>query len=426
MAYRSSAKANATSGSVTATPPGVAAHDYLAAIFSHDSGSTTGATGWNQIDQLNYGPDNNVATLFDKYDATGSDSFQFASNTSFGLALVCSAWSGRDNTSPRSATPVRTADSGPLNSPISASLTGITATTGDDIGVLIGVDQTDGGARYTFSQITNYTERQDGVNEDYVSGITLQTRDNVSAGATGSLATTITRSGGADSAGWCGWVIAIKAASSGGQTVTIGLVSETNTALALTKLKRKAIGLATTTDTALAATRAKRMAIGLLTETDTALAVARAKRKTLGLSSETDTALPLVMGSTYAIGQASETDTALSLSRLKTKAIGLVTEANTALAVAKNKLKAIGQAVEAAAALALTRSKTRAAGLATETDAAFSLTHRKAKTIGLATETDWAFAVTVAGTDPVSTITAWLALRAMRGLRAFQGAYDRF
>jgi len=220
MAFRSSAKANATSGNVTATPPGVQAHDYLAAILSHDSGSTTGATGWNQIDQLNYGPDNQVSTLFDKYDATGSDSFQFSSNTSFGIGLICAAWSGRDNSAPRSAPPVRTADGTERTSPISISLTGITAQAGDDLAVFMGMDQTHGDARWTFSEITNFTERQDGVNEEWASGINMQTRDNVSAGATGSLATTATRSSGTGQGAWCGWVMAIKASGGGGSTVT--------------------------------------------------------------------------------------------------------------------------------------------------------------------------------------------------------------
>jgi hypothetical protein len=215
MAFRSSAKANATSGTVTATPSGVSAHDYLCAVFVSDSGTHTQPSGWTIRDAVFLSLDGQNLSLADKDDATGADSFLFSSTTSFGMALICSAWSGRDNAAPRSATPVRTGNGTGAASPISASFTGITASANDDLGVLAGLDQTAADGRWTFSTISGFTPRQDGVNEDYCSGIVLQTQDNVSAGATGSIATTISNSGSGNGE-WVGWVVAIKAASGGG------------------------------------------------------------------------------------------------------------------------------------------------------------------------------------------------------------------
>jgi hypothetical protein len=89
---------------------------------------------------------------------------------------------------------------------------------GDDIGIGLGTDDAAAGQRWTYSTITNYTEQVDGVAQDWVSGAGLQTRDNVSAGATGNFAVTITRGAGAGNSGYSGIVVAIAAAA--GASVT--------------------------------------------------------------------------------------------------------------------------------------------------------------------------------------------------------------
>ncbi len=224
MAYRSSAIASSSSGgNLTATPPGVAAHDYLCGIYMQDiAGLTpTQPTGWNSLIDMDLsGPDGQSVQFSDKNDASGSDSFQWSTGFGFHNAVINSAFSGRDNAAPRSTAPVVTRNTSGNSFPVSASLTGITATAGDDIAVLVGVDQAGDTGRCTLSTISGYTERQDGVNTDWVSGMGLQTADNVSAGATGSLAFTITlASGSASSAGYAGIVVAIKAAAGGGPTL---------------------------------------------------------------------------------------------------------------------------------------------------------------------------------------------------------------
>lgn len=223
MAFRSSAKASSSSGgTITATPTGVQAHDYLGATYVVDSNSPTLSvpSGWTN-DTSNFwgsgGPDGGLQFFAFKADATGTDAFGFSDTSGTASnSLITAAWSGRNNATPHSTARVKTVDGTSNASPISATITGITASANDDIAVWMATDQTVAAARWTFSPITGYTEQQDGVATDWVSGIALDTRDNVSAGATGSFATTITRASGTGNAGFGGIVVAIKAAAGGG------------------------------------------------------------------------------------------------------------------------------------------------------------------------------------------------------------------
>jgi hypothetical protein len=229
MAFRSAASAtSAAGGTITATPAGVAAHDYLAGLYVADAIRTiTAPTAWNTIISFDLaGPDSQSLRFSDKNDASGSDAFGWGTSDGTNIAVVNAAWSGRDNTTPRSTTPVTTGNTTANASAISASFTGITATANDDIAVFMATDQDAAAARWTFSQITNYTERFDGIAGDWVSGLALDTRDAVSAGATGALASTITRGVGTGNAGYAGIVVAIKAAAGGGgSTPTKGRLS---------------------------------------------------------------------------------------------------------------------------------------------------------------------------------------------------------
>lgn len=187
-----------------------------------------------------------------------------------------------------------------------------------------------------------------------------------------------------------------------GQVVEVGLVSETDTALGVSWVKRKAIGLAAETDAALGLSAAKRKAAGLATEADTAFAVAALKRRTAGLATEFDSALA-VAGASKAkeIGLATETDTALQAVVVASGQIipvGLAEETDTALGLTAAKKKAVGLATETDSALAVAAAKRKAAGLAAETDSALALgTTTKVKEIGLAIELDRALAATVVG-----------------------------
>jgi hypothetical protein len=222
MAYRSSAKASSSSGgTLTATPAGVAAHDYLAGIYTADGTRTvTVPTGWSTATSLDQAsPDGQTTRFSSKSDATGTDSFGWGTSDGVNIACINGAWSGRDNATPHSTTPVSTINTSANASAIAASFTGITATANDDIALFKATDQDAAAARWTFSPPTNYTEQQDGIAVDWVSGLALDTRDAVSAGATGALASTITLGAGTGNAGYAGIVVAIKAAAGATDTL---------------------------------------------------------------------------------------------------------------------------------------------------------------------------------------------------------------
>lgn len=138
-----------------------------------------------------------------------------------------------------------------------------------------------------------------------------------------------------------------------GQTVNLGLTSETDSVLVVTKRKLRTVGLNTETDSVLATTKKKSKAVGLATETDSVFSVSVVRPGQAGL--------PV------------ETDSALSVSRLKRKAIGLITESDTAFTVSKVRSRVIGLTTEADSVLGIAKKKAKAVGLNTESDSAFSV-----------------------------------------------------
>lgn len=92
---------------------------------------------------------------------------------------------------------------------------------------------------------------------------------------------------------WGCAIVTFKAAASG-HTLAVGIATETDSALALGKVKAKALTLATETDSALSLGRLKSRLLGVGLETDTAPSVAWApKRRLVGIATETDTALAI-------------------------------------------------------------------------------------------------------------------------------------
>jgi hypothetical protein len=208
MAFRSSAiSSSAVGGDITSSPAGVQSGDYLVGLGVADRNDNppTGLTGWTELANIDQAaPDAQTARIMWKI-SDGADDFT-ASFESSNCYWVVGAWTGRNTVSPHtdSQTTVSTASNA---TPISASLTGVTAVNGDDIAVFLELDQL-ASADWNFSTITDYTERKDDTTLSFVT-VGLQTRDNVSAGATGSLATTVTRTAGTGNSGYAGIVIAI-------------------------------------------------------------------------------------------------------------------------------------------------------------------------------------------------------------------------
>jgi hypothetical protein len=212
MAFRSSSTStfNGT-GTLTATAPaGVQAGDRLLAMIVMDSTvSFTAATGWTSIGTAsNSSPDGQSVEFFEKKNATGSDLYNFTSPNTGGCKVVCAAFSGRNNvTAAVLQTTINTTSNA---TPVSVGLAGVTATALADICCFAQLDQTVQTDVWGFAPPGGYTEREDSNSADWITS-TLFTQDAVSAGTTGTLTATATRSSGTGNAGWSGVVINLPA-----------------------------------------------------------------------------------------------------------------------------------------------------------------------------------------------------------------------
>lgn len=191
----------------------------------------------------------------------------------------------------------------------------------------------------------------------------------------------------------------IAQAASSSKTLAVGLPTETDQALALTAAKALSVGLVTESDVALALTVAKAAQVGLATETDTRLGLKALKEAVLGLASETDEALAVSTGTVVVVGLATEADSALAVGVAKALAAGLATETDTGLAVTPVRVVGVGLSQETEQALAVSVDRAFGVGLATETEIARAVSVAKAMSVGLATETGTALAVIVVGAE---------------------------
>lgn len=161
-------------------------------------------------------------------------------------------------------------------------------------------------------------------------------------------------------------------ASAGGGG-TVGLATETDTALGLAGVQIRGAGLAAETDTALALAGVSVRSAGLASETDSAFALAAKQITATGLAIESDTAFALAAGTPNGVGLAEETDTAFALAAKQIAATGLVTETDTALPLTVTVARQAGLAAENDSAFALAAVQKTAVGVAVETDSAFAL-----------------------------------------------------
>lgn len=216
MAFRSSALAQGSGvTSLTATPAGVVAGDYLCGVFAQDGGASgpTVPTGWvERVNNDTVGPDGGRNRYGDKI-AAGGDDFTWTVPSAAGM-LVNVALSGRNTTTPRTAVAGEKNETSNA-SPISVSHTGVTAAAGDDVLVFMALDQTAAADQWNFSTITGYTEQHDDSTTDWLTSA-FDYRENVSAGATGALNSTATQTSGTTGAGWSVIVAAIASDGGGG------------------------------------------------------------------------------------------------------------------------------------------------------------------------------------------------------------------
>jgi len=195
-------------------PTGVAAGDQLLAFCNGDaSGSAFTISGWTLIDTADLsGPDGESIRLLTRV-ATGSEgstqSVSFAGTLSSGWGVIIAAWSGRAAAALTSANLVHTLNTSSNSSPISTSSTGLNAQGSDDLGFFMGLDITTATiSAGSWTQATGFTNQNQDLPNTRGYGNNFQYQDNVSAGATGSIASTVTLTG-TGNAGWAGILIRI-------------------------------------------------------------------------------------------------------------------------------------------------------------------------------------------------------------------------
>lgn len=207
-----------------------------------------------------------------------------------------------------------------------------------------------------------------------------------------------------------------RSVASGTASLTLGLVTETDSAFSLSENKTLVLGQPAELDTAFSLTRSKALALGLALSTEQALALSGTKSRALGLTAETDTAHALVPQKVRVLGLPVSTETALALLFSKAKTLGLpveiqvvfplvpvggvvfvlglITEIDTARPISATKSKAFGLTSETDTALAIGRARSRSLGLVNEADATFALASlTKQLGLGLPTTTEVALAL---------------------------------
>lgn len=234
---------------------------------------------------------------------------------------------------------------------------------------------------------TGYTEHED------ANYLRIASKLQAAAGAE-------TTSGGALSASTAKIValVALKGASGGGASLTLGLVSETDTAPALTRTKSRAFGQATEADTAFSLTRSKAREFGLASSTEQVPSLSRSKLLAFGLTAESDTTHPLTAAKGRSLGLVAENESALTLNATKSMPLGLPVETDTvfALNLTGGASLVLGLPVTSETVPPLAPTKALTLGLITETELVHSLSRTKTVILGQPVEQDLGLAIEVA------------------------------
>lgn len=218
MAFRSAASAAGSANNLTVTKPaGTASGDILLAFWTNagnGNSTITWPSGFTLEASANLStPDTTTIRCASKV-AGGSEpaDYNIQSSTNDACCAAIIAISGRDTGA--AITPQATTNTGTLSSPVTVTLTGVTAANGDDL-IWMAAPSLTGTNPGTYTAPGSFTERVDVAHTQYAS-MGIATRDNVSAGATGDISGTLT---GASPCGYGGFVINL-AASGGGSSDT--------------------------------------------------------------------------------------------------------------------------------------------------------------------------------------------------------------
>jgi hypothetical protein len=226
MAYRSATTATGGSGTDQVTinvPTGTVNGDVL--VFVTDSwgetvtwGFTPAATGTFDV-VGNSGREGHANWATKLASSEPADyTISLGGGNGFTCKAVCVAMSGRSSAVPFASQ--ETDDAGNSATPVTAPLGGVTAATGDDIVIATGVFSANVTGTSTFTAPASYTTRENAsiVNPFMGGGVAIATRDNVSAGGTGTLTGSwVLGTGNGDTAGA---VLAFTASGGGGSSAS--------------------------------------------------------------------------------------------------------------------------------------------------------------------------------------------------------------
>lgn len=209
------------STSIVANVPTTSTGDYVCAIVTHDIiSATTPPAGWTERTtgaDLS-APDGQTIRFFDlDGGAPGSppSTYTWTQVDARDSSVIIASFSGRSLVRTFATVTTNTSAN---TSPISASFTGGTAAAGDDLLIIAALDERTQADTWSYGLPTGspgtFVSR---INDEFSwSAVLLATIDNIGAGATGSIATTISLTSGSDVAGYGGFVVSL--ASSGATT----------------------------------------------------------------------------------------------------------------------------------------------------------------------------------------------------------------
>lgn len=216
MAYRDSTSATGNNSTPSVgVPAGVQANDIVIIAISYDMQTAAVdpgdlPSGFTELDETDITADGHTGWIGWKR-LTGADSgtYDFGSvGTAADWVCQAFAFSGRHLSNPPVASTVNVQNTA-QSSPVTVTANQVTALDEDDLLWISVPDVTSSGAGNGHTAPTNYTEQEDA--ENLWANLSGAVRENVSAGATGSISGTFNLS--QDTAGWAAWLIRIPKAA---------------------------------------------------------------------------------------------------------------------------------------------------------------------------------------------------------------------
>jgi hypothetical protein len=235
MAYRNSFSNNGNSATPSVTVSGVQTDDIALITITYDDASASVdpadlPSGVVELSEADNTTDGQTQWVGYKRCAGGETGFTFGSvGSASDWICQCVLFSGRHTTNPPVVSTVSQSEAITSGTAGNVVANGVTALSGDDLAFVGLLDPHVSDPTSSFTAPTSpvtFTERQDATRA--FCGATLATADNVSAGATGTVAGTATFNG--TDSGYTAWLVRVPAAAAGGTTV--GLTGSSGTSAA--------------------------------------------------------------------------------------------------------------------------------------------------------------------------------------------------